>query len=183
VPVELPLVCRPKRITMFSWGLFVFVIALGSTATAYAPTPVLWASHEVLAALGFGALFLCASYIFAPLELLYLLNALRPGPALIIDAAGLEDCRLKLRLPWDDISQAQIRANRGGWFAALALRTRDGAAKRTSWFASGGYRRRGDQIIILVQFLAPAPELAALLMVKLIEKAGGAVGGKPFWAQ
>jgi hypothetical protein len=124
-------------------------MALASAATAYALIPAFRASHGALVALGSGALFLCASYVFAPVGLLYLPNALRPGPALIIDEAGLDHRRQKLRLRWDEISQAQIRANRGGWFAAIALRTRDGAAKRTSQFDAGGYRRRGDQNVIL----------------------------------
>jgi hypothetical protein len=124
-------------------------MALASAATAYALIPAFRASHGALVALGSGALFLCASYVFAPVGLLYLPNALRPGPALIIDEAGLDHRRQKLRLRRDEISQAQIRANRGGWFAAIALRTRDGAAKRTSQFDAGGYRRRGDQNVIL----------------------------------
>jgi hypothetical protein len=156
-------------------------MALASAATAYALIPAFRASHGALVALGSGALFLCASYVFAPVGLLYLPNALRPGPALIIDEAGLDHRRQKLRLRWDEISQAQIRANRGGWFAAIALRTRDGAAKRTSQLRRRRIpaARRSERH----PFLAPAPELAALLMVKLVERAGGAVEGKPFWAQ
>jgi hypothetical protein len=179
--IDLPLECRPKRTAMGLLGLFfsfwAVAIALAALAGVYASS----ASHARLFSLAVVAVCLSISYLFAVIGFPYVVNALRPGPALVIDADGLDDRRLNLRLRWDEVAQAQIRPSRVG-FAALALRTHRGA-ERAGRFHAGLWWRGGDQIVIPVQFLMPSPGLVALLMATLVERAGGEVEGKPYWAQ
>lgn len=166
-------------------GLFGMLFSFQALAFALAGFAALFFSmglHGGLFALALAVVCLVLAYFCAIIGLPYLVNALRPGPAIIIDLAGLEDRRLKLHLQWDEISNAQLRYSRMG-VGALALRTHDGPSKRTSRFQAGAFSRRGDQIVIPVQFLRPSSDLVALLMVTLVERAGGTVEGKPFWAQ
>jgi hypothetical protein len=108
-----------------------------------------------------------------------LLDALRSGASVIIDAAQVEDRRQKIRMTWSEVLQLEVRPSRVG-IAAAVLTTRNGRVVRGAPFRVGAHRRRGDQIVVPLRFLKPPPHISAVLMARLAQEAGGKVLRKPF---
>lgn len=157
---------------MGAYGLWGAIWALVSLVLLARLAPAALVGHLAPAAV-------CAALaaVTAPLMLMglpNLLDALRPGAALIIDEAGLEDRRQKLRLNWSDVSQAEIRGGVG--MAAVALRTREG--RRTGLLHAGAFWRPGDQIVVRLLFLDPSPRLAGATIARLAERHGAEIRGE-----
>ena len=108
-------------------------------------------------------------------------DAIRRGPSLVISAHGLEDRRQGVSLMWEDVTRAELRPSRVG-IASLVIATRGGARRSPISFRVGAHRGRGDELVVPLQFLSPPPHISGLLMTARIERAGGTVAGKPFWA-
>jgi hypothetical protein len=176
VNVSLPLDCRPQRAVAAAYGLFLTLptVMFGAVAAAQ-----LWAGGRpglLVTVLVFAASVWC-SIALGALAVSCLAAALRPGPAVTIDEVGFEDLRLKLCLDWSEISQLEFR--NGG--TLLALRTHDGQPTRAGLVDTIAFRRRGDQIIIRMNFLSPSWRVSAVAMAMLVERAGGEVKGMPYW--
>jgi len=103
-------------------------------------------------------------------------DAARAGPAVVMDAHGLQDRRQGVALQWPDVTRAEIRPKGNVSLTTRCCKPRSGIS-----FRIGARRRRGDQFVVPLQFLSPPPHISALVMTQLIEDAGGAVVGKPFW--
>jgi len=177
--VVLPIICEQIRSPMFGYGLFALLSAAFGLL-------LIWAVLYQGSSVDFAVLLPMGGFVliyFGAIGITLLIDALRPGPSLLIDIDGLEDRRQKLRISWDQILEARLRPSRVG-IAHIALRTRTGFRRRGAPFRVGaGPRGRGDDIVIPLQFLKPPPHVTALTISALLERSGVAVRGKPWWAE
>ena len=179
--VALPLKCYPRRWLMSAYAVFMAVLAaLGLLLFASAVSLLMKGDWAVaLAMLGLAAF---SAVYFGGSALALAADAVRSGPSIIVGLDGLEDQRQRICLSWAEVARAEIRPSRVG-IASLSIETRGSNLRSRKSFRIGAHRRRKDELVVPLQFLTPPPHVSALTMATLIERAGGEVLGKPFWAR
>jgi len=160
--VTLPLECRPRKVALAAYALGMSLLAalilLVLAASLLDPAGE-WPRHVLnFVVLGPFAVFFARWGLQG-------WRGFRTRGALLLDADGFEDQRLRLQVAWRQIGGARIRGDTIHFWPKASARTAPG--QRT--------KRRPDEVAIPLAFLSPARGVAARVMGHMIEEAGGEV--------